>query len=136
MGAGETAGRGLPYFGLDDWATPVQASTGILARGMSMKLQSLVIVAAVHLMLSFVVFIKLMAIGLRAPDAPAEPWHDAAAWATFWLLFFPSIALQQVGIDLWKLAILVIVPNTALWIGALLVVMHTGRIFFRTLKGR
>lgn len=92
-----------------------------------MKRGSLMVVAAVHAILSYVVFFGLMAHALRNPDATATPWQDAGLLAVFWAVFFPSLLLQRLGIDLWVLSLLVIVPNTLLWVAVVALVAWTAR---------
>jgi ABC-type glycerol-3-phosphate transport system permease component len=82
-----------------------------------MKRDLLMVVAALHAILSFFLFFGLMASSLRDPDSPATPWQDAVLLAMFLIVFFPSLALQRLGIDLWRLSLLVILPNTVLWVG-------------------
>jgi hypothetical protein len=87
----------------------------------------LLVVAALHAILSYALFFGFMASSLRPPDAPATPWQDAGLVALFWLVFFPSLVLQRLGLDLWVLSLLVIPPNTLLWMAVVLPLARAGR---------
>jgi hypothetical protein len=87
-----------------------------------MRWSTLLVIAALHGLLSCAVFFGMMSSGLQPPDAPATPWQDAGLLAGFWILFLPSILLQKVGIDLWILALLMVPINTLIWLAAIRVV--------------
>jgi heme A synthase len=91
------------------------------------KRGSMIVAAALHATLSYVVFFGLMASALRNPDAPATSWKDAGLLAVFWAVFFPSLLLQRLGLDLWALSLLVVIPNTLLWVAVVSLIAWAAR---------